>query len=90
MCWRDEDRGRILICDGCDQEYHTYCLHSPLAELPDEDGDAPSSAPKSTYRTSQSDANRPAKGKILLLLFMIRPTNEFEVHLQQANPVPVA
>ena len=81
MCWRDEDRGRILICDGCDQEYHTYCLHSPLAELPDEDGDAPYSAPKSTCRTSQSNANRPAEGKNLSLLFMIRPTIEFKVHL---------
>lgn len=36
VCWQNEDQGRILICDGCDQEYHAYCVDPPLAELPEE------------------------------------------------------
>ena len=39
VCWKDEDKGKILICDGCEQEYHIYCLHPPLTELPEEDGE---------------------------------------------------
>ena len=39
MCWKDEDRGRILMCDNCDQEYHIYCLNPPLSELPEADGE---------------------------------------------------
>ncbi|KAK9864489.1 hypothetical protein WJX84_007928, partial [Apatococcus fuscideae] len=34
VCWADEDRARILLCDSCDGEYHLYCLEPPLSEAP--------------------------------------------------------
>jgi hypothetical protein len=30
----DVDEDWILICDGCDQEYHTYCLAPAIHEIP--------------------------------------------------------
>ena len=24
----------LLICDGCDSQWHTYCLEPPLIEVP--------------------------------------------------------
>lgn len=41
MCWADEDRARILLCDSCDGEYHLYCLDPPLSEAPPGTGSAP-------------------------------------------------
>lgn len=35
MCWEDEDRKHILLCDKCDAEYHTYCLGPPLEDVPE-------------------------------------------------------
>lgn len=35
MCWEDADVARILLCDRCDAEYHTYCLEPPLEEVPE-------------------------------------------------------
>ena len=39
VCWGDDDRGRLLICDGCEEEYHTYCLDPPLPQLPTNSGE---------------------------------------------------
>ncbi len=33
VCWLDEDVNRILLCDGCDGEYHCYCVEPPLLEV---------------------------------------------------------
>ncbi|GIL79624.1 hypothetical protein Vretimale_12325 [Volvox reticuliferus] len=35
VCWLDEDKNRILLCDGCDGEYHCYCVEPPLLEVPE-------------------------------------------------------
>lgn len=35
ICWKDEDKPRILLCDNCDDEYHLYCLDPPLEEIPE-------------------------------------------------------
>lgn len=32
-CWNGEDPKRIVICEGCEVEYHTYCLSPPLDEV---------------------------------------------------------
>lgn len=29
------DGGSLLICDGCEGEYHMTCLHPPLVEIPE-------------------------------------------------------
>ncbi|GMF64743.1 unnamed protein product [Phytophthora lilii] len=34
VCGSDQNGDSILLCDGCDGEYHTYCLVPPLTEIP--------------------------------------------------------
>jgi histone demethylase JARID1 len=31
----------MLLCDGCDDSYHTFCLMPPLAEIPKGDWRCP-------------------------------------------------
>lgn len=33
------DDEHMLLCDYCDDAYHSYCLDPPLTELPGEDED---------------------------------------------------
>lgn len=37
VCGLDHNQDSILLCDGCDGEYHTYCLVPPLTEIPSGD-----------------------------------------------------
>ncbi|KAL0343983.1 UNVERIFIED_CONTAM: Methyl-CpG-binding domain-containing protein 9 [Sesamum angustifolium] len=32
VCGIDENNKKVLLCDTCDAEYHTYCLRPPLAK----------------------------------------------------------
>lgn len=34
MCGRGEDDEKLLLCDGCEDNYHTYCLLPALTDLP--------------------------------------------------------
>uniref|UniRef100_A0A1A8CYU2 [histone H3]-trimethyl-L-lysine(4) demethylase n=1 Tax=Nothobranchius kadleci TaxID=1051664 RepID=A0A1A8CYU2_NOTKA len=34
MCGRGDDDEKLLQCDSCDENYHTYCLLPPLTEPP--------------------------------------------------------
>ncbi|KAL1435802.1 hypothetical protein MTO96_010583 [Rhipicephalus appendiculatus] len=33
-CGRGDDEESMLLCDGCDDSYHTFCLLPPLPEIP--------------------------------------------------------
>ncbi|KAM8830696.1 lysine-specific demethylase 5C isoform 1-T1 [Synchiropus picturatus] len=34
MCGRGDEDEKLLLCDGCDDNYHTFCLLPPLTEPP--------------------------------------------------------
>ncbi|XP_067110883.1 lysine-specific demethylase 5A isoform X2 [Osmerus mordax] len=33
-CGRGDEEERLLLCDGCDDSYHTFCLIPPLQDVP--------------------------------------------------------
>ena len=37
VCQQDTDHSNILLCEGCNDEYHTYCLNPPLQSVPEGD-----------------------------------------------------
>eukprot|EP01117_Protostelium_nocturnum_P015615 TRINITY_DN6070_c0_g1_i6.p1 TRINITY_DN6070_c0_g1~~TRINITY_DN6070_c0_g1_i6.p1 ORF type:complete len:1505 (+),score=268.89 TRINITY_DN6070_c0_g1_i6:1087-5601(+) len=34
ICLRDIDRSNILLCDGCNQQFHLFCITPPLFKIP--------------------------------------------------------
>lgn len=34
MCGRGDEDEKLLLCDGCDDNYHTFCLIPPLTDPP--------------------------------------------------------
>lgn len=34
VCRRNDVEDKLLICNGCDMSYHTFCLEPPLSEVP--------------------------------------------------------
>ncbi|XP_058808329.1 lysine-specific demethylase 5 isoform X2 [Phymastichus coffea] len=40
-CGKGDDEENMLLCDGCDDSYHTFCLLPPLTEIPKGDWRCP-------------------------------------------------
>jgi hypothetical protein len=45
VCKRSDRADEMLLCDGCDAEYHMRCLNPPLHSLPEHSWFCPSCAP---------------------------------------------
>lgn len=41
VCGSGADEDRLLLCDGCDDSYHTFCLIPPLLDVPKGDWRCP-------------------------------------------------
>jgi [histone H3]-trimethyl-L-lysine4 demethylase len=41
VCGRGDDEELMLLCDGCDDSYHTQCLYPPLQKIPKGDWRCP-------------------------------------------------
>uniref|UniRef100_A0A8C8GVH2 [histone H3]-trimethyl-L-lysine(4) demethylase n=1 Tax=Oncorhynchus tshawytscha TaxID=74940 RepID=A0A8C8GVH2_ONCTS len=41
VCGSGSDEDRLLLCDGCDASYHTFCLIPPLHDIPKGDWRCP-------------------------------------------------
>uniref|UniRef100_A0A8D0DDX6 [histone H3]-trimethyl-L-lysine(4) demethylase n=1 Tax=Sander lucioperca TaxID=283035 RepID=A0A8D0DDX6_SANLU len=41
VCGRGDEEDRLLLCDGCDDSYHTFCLIPPLHDVPKGDWRCP-------------------------------------------------
>ena len=52
ICLRDDDHNNLMLCEGCNDEYHIYCLDPPLAAVPHDDWFC------GTYRTSRNYSNQ--------------------------------
>ena len=37
VCGRDADHANLLLCESCNDEYHIYCLTTPLDSVPEGD-----------------------------------------------------
>uniref|UniRef100_A0A8C9SWC1 [histone H3]-trimethyl-L-lysine(4) demethylase n=1 Tax=Scleropages formosus TaxID=113540 RepID=A0A8C9SWC1_SCLFO len=55
MCGRGDEDEKLLLCDGCDDNYHTFCLLPPLTDPPKGDW----RCPKSVF--IQMECKRPAE-----------------------------
>lgn len=68
-CGRGDDEEFILLCDGCDDSYHTFCLYPPLKEVPKGDWRCPSCvAEVSLFRLFSSSSPRHSQ----LLQYMLK------------------
>jgi hypothetical protein len=36
-CGKSDNEDKILLCEGCDAEFHIYCLQPPLLSVPEDD-----------------------------------------------------
>uniref|UniRef100_S4RDL6 [histone H3]-trimethyl-L-lysine(4) demethylase n=1 Tax=Petromyzon marinus TaxID=7757 RepID=S4RDL6_PETMA len=41
VCGRGDEEDKLLLCDGCDDSYHTFCLIPPLQDVPKGDWRCP-------------------------------------------------
>jgi len=56
ICGRDDDHSSLMLCEGCNDEYHTYCLDPPLPAVPHDDwycGRLKQSVPLCVYCVAQ-------------------------------------
>ena len=37
FCHGEEDENALLLCDGCDRGYHTYCFKPEITTIPEGD-----------------------------------------------------
>ena len=37
VCHKDDNHAYLLLCEACNDEYHTYCLNPPLETVPEGD-----------------------------------------------------
>jgi hypothetical protein len=54
-CGSGEDGARLLICDGCDECWHVYCLHPPLPEVPAGDWFCPVCVPEAEHESDHDE-----------------------------------
>ena len=37
FCHSGDNEDKLLLCDGCDRGYHTYCFRPKMENIPDGD-----------------------------------------------------
>ncbi|XP_019407199.1 PREDICTED: bromodomain adjacent to zinc finger domain protein 1A, partial [Crocodylus porosus] len=54
MCRKKGDAESMVLCDGCDRGYHTYCIRPKLKAIPEADWFCPECRPKQRSRRLSS------------------------------------
>jgi hypothetical protein len=64
VCWREDDKAKLLLCDGCNDEYHCYCVTPALLDVPEGDWYCPvcSSSNEAGAAAAAAAAKTPAAG----------------------------
>lgn len=57
VCGSGGDEDRLLLCDGCDDSYHTFCLIPALHDVPKGDWRCPKCLAQVRLHFSESKAN---------------------------------
>lgn len=63
MCNRGDGEEYMLLCDGCDDAFHTYCLIPPMPEVPKGDWRCPKCVAKVRTMWSVEDASMGGMGQ---------------------------
>ncbi|KVH92767.1 Zinc finger, FYVE/PHD-type, partial [Cynara cardunculus var. scolymus] len=60
VCGLNKDDEKVLLCDteGCNAEYHTYCLSPPLSEIPEGEWYCPTCTPRKQLVDNTSQGPR--------------------------------
>ena len=56
VCFGKQNKPKLLLCDQCDDEYHTFCLHPPLQTVPFKTWFCPSCSPSNRKKGRKSSA----------------------------------
>jgi hypothetical protein len=63
QCFGKHDKSKLLLCDRCNDEYHTYCLDPPLSTVPtSKKWFCPSCEPSANPKTGLSVSTRRSTG----------------------------
>jgi len=54
FCGRGNNEDKLLLCDGCDDSYHTFCLIPPLPDVPKGDWRCPKCVAEVQFKSSSS------------------------------------
>lgn len=77
ICKDNKKQELILLCDGCEGEFHTFCVDPPLSKVPQGSWFCPSckaagkGVPKSRYNGYLTDALEPHNGNMNLCIWVI-------------------
>uniref|UniRef100_A0A3T1CWC7 [histone H3]-trimethyl-L-lysine(4) demethylase n=1 Tax=Polyandrocarpa misakiensis TaxID=7723 RepID=A0A3T1CWC7_POLMI len=69
ICVKDHNEAQLLLCDGCDDSYHTYCLIPPLQNIPKGDWRCPKCLAKECNKKTDAYGFEQARKEYTLQTF---------------------